>query len=168
MSEPTGGWTDAWPRWGLYVLAFAPGVVASLTLIVSGIGHSNELALVGGCLLVPSLPLAIVGSLCIVIDNLGYVSLEYANRHETRAARREVRRKECRAKRLCKERGLARMWKPQFGGGHWGSWTETLAKIEVKEVTLTPQELFVKGDITMEDLERLLSHGEAVRGEGHD
>lgn len=94
MSEPTGGWTDAWPHGGLYVLACAPCMVTVFTLIVSAIDHSDGLALIGGCLLFPSLPIAIIGSFTIDEEKLGYVSLEHANRHETRAAHLEVRRQE--------------------------------------------------------------------------
>jgi len=166
VNEPTGGWTDAWPRWGLYALALLPCMVAAIVFAVGLVTRLEMVAFVGGCLAVPSLPLLVIGSLSIDIDKLGYVSLEYAHRHETRAACRAVRRQERRAKRICLERGISRLYDSFYADDIiWRSWEDSLAQADIAiaqtrqaiDARLTPQELFVKGDIDMDELERRIA-----------
>jgi len=149
VSEPTGGWTDAWPRWGLYVLLWALPVTGAM-ICIAGLVLGVGWVAAGGSFLIPTGILSLVFSCDIHSKRLGYVALQTVSHRDTR-------RKERRAKRLCKERGLAKVWKPQHAGGHWGSWTETLVRYGVKGPDATPQELFVQGEIDMAEFELQLA-----------
>ncbi len=159
MSEPTGGWTDTWPRWGIQALAMFPFVCSVLMIVGGTIWTVSGVQQAGICVATVGVILGPMVAWGISDAGYGYVTPEWANRHEIQANRREQRRQERRAKRLCKERGIPRLF---FGGyadeGYWAPWTETLSRFEPKEADVTPQELFVKGDIDMDELERRIAH----------
>lgn len=148
MSTPTGGWTDAWPRWALYALLWMLPVIGVLVCAI-GLVLSVGWVAAGGSFLIPTGVLSSVFSCDISSKRLGYVALQTVSHRDTR-------RKERRAKRLCKERGIAKAWRLQFRGGRWETWTETLARHD-REPDATPQELFVRGEIDMQELERHLN-----------